>query len=236
MTSWRETRTCWREERTDVKTIEANGITYFSRVPGANTEWYFGTNYPHGDLYEAEEIYRAGRPVKGRRLCLVHYPDGETFWPLPEKEGTYLGEPAYFDGGIYLLEVDFPEERIRVVRFDCGTHAAETDAELPLASVKDCYNLSFQTTPITLTRQCAGTNEFEIVWPERVSFPMDSHDSFFLRDGEKLFFNRWHEEGDGSDYRYWEETVVRDLEGKILEVLPGDVQLMPNGELWHIRP
>ena len=61
------------------------------------------------------------------------------------------------------------------------------------------------------------------------------HDSFFLRDGNKLFFNRWHEEGEGENYKYWEETIVKDLSGNVIEKLPGDVMLMPNGELWHLK-
>ncbi len=64
---------------------------------------------------------------------------------------------------------------------------------------------------------------------------MGYHDSFFLRDGDRLYFSRWHEDGDGADYRYWEETVVRDLEGNTLEILPGDIQVMPDGELWHLK-
>ena len=111
----------------------------------------------------------------------------------------------------------------------------EPVAELPLDSVKDCYNLSLATKPLTLTRQCVGTNEFEIIWPERVSFAMGDHDSFFLRDGDKLYFSRWYEEGEGADYRYWEKTVVRDLTGDVIQEFPGDVRLMPNGELWHLR-
>ncbi len=70
---------------------------------------------------------------------------------------------------------------------------------------------------------------------ERVTFPMDEHDSFFLRDGERLFFSRWHEEGDGEDYRYWEETIARDLKGEVTETLPGDVMLMPDGEMWYLE-
>ena len=97
------------------------------------------------------------------------------------------------------------------------------------------YNLSLQTAPLTLTRQCAGKCEFEIIWPERTGFFMDHHDSFFLRDGDRLFFNRWHEEGEGAGYRYWEETVVKDLSGEVIEILPGDVMRMPDGEIWHMR-
>ena len=63
---------------------------------------------------------------------------------------------------------------------------------------------------------------------------MDPHESFFLRENDRLYFSKWHEEGDGPTYRYWEETVVRDLEGTIIETLPGDVRLMPDGELWHL--
>ena len=64
---------------------------------------------------------------------------------------------------------------------------------------------------------------------------MQDHDSFFLRDGEKLYFNRWYEEGEGADYRYCEETVVRDPEGNVIEILPGDMMLMPDGEIWHLK-
>ena len=64
---------------------------------------------------------------------------------------------------------------------------------------------------------------------------MGNHDSFFLRDGDKLYFSRWYEEGDGADYRYWEETVVRNLNGDVTDVFSGDVRIMPNGEMWNIR-
>ena len=63
---------------------------------------------------------------------------------------------------------------------------------------------------------------------------MDDHDSFFLRDADRLIFNRWHEEGEGDDYIYFEETVIRDLSGNVIETYKGDMMLMPNGEIWHI--
>ena len=55
-----------------MKTIETNGITYLSLVPGATGDWYYGMDQESGDLYEAEEQFKNGFPVKGRKLCLVH--------------------------------------------------------------------------------------------------------------------------------------------------------------------
>ncbi|WP_024865740.1 hypothetical protein [Butyrivibrio sp. FCS014] len=215
-----------------MKTIETDGISYIQPVPGATSEWYFGMDYEHGDLYEAEEIFRDGEIVKGRKLCLVHYPDGQAYFPVPKTEGHYSESPVFFEGGIYMIDVDFPHDLIRILRFDCSDYQVSVHTELPLSSVKDCYNLQLHLTPPTLSRQCG--NEFEILWPEKTSFIMDDHDSFFMRDGKELFFNRWHEEGDGADYRYWEGTVVRDIDGNETGTIPGDVMQMPNGELWYL--
>ncbi len=216
-----------------MKEIETGGITYIEPVPGATSEWYFGVDYEHGDLYEAEELFRDGHVVKGRQLCLVHYPEGAVFFPVPRAEGHYSERPVFFEGGIFIIDVDFPNGSIRIIRFDCTDHHVSIHAELPLSSVKDCYNLQLHIAPLTLSRQRG--NVLEIVWPEKLSLSIEDHDSFFMRDGEKLFFNRWHEEGEGADYNYWEETVVRDLAGNVTYTLPGDIMLMPDGEIWHLK-
>ena len=132
-----------------------------------------------------------------------------------------------------MLDVDFTNGTIRIVRFDCNDHQVSIHTELPLSSVKDCYNLQLHISALVLSRQSG--NELDIVWPEKVSLSMEDHDSFFLRDGEKLFFNRWFEEGEGVDYKYWEETIVRDLNGNVIDIIPGDVMMMPNGEMWHLK-
>ena len=218
-----------------MKTINTEGITHIEQVPHGTEEWYYGISYEHGDLYEAEELFKAGYDIEGRKLCLIHYPDGELYSPVPKQPGQYPAEPVYYEGCIYIVNVCFLEGLIRILKFDCGRGETEIMVELPLNSIKNCYNLRLDTAPLTLSRQCVGANEFQIVWPEKVSFSMGDHDSFFLRDGDKLFFNRWHEEGEGEDYRYWEETVVRNLTGEVIEILPGDIRIMPNGEMWHIK-
>ena len=190
----------------NMKTIETGGITYIELIPYGTDEWYYGISYEHGDLYEAEEVFKEGQDVEGRNLCLIHYPDGEIYRPVPKQPGIYPAEPVYHDGSIYILSVDFLKSLIQILRFDCNSHEIDIIEELP-----------------------------EIIWPEKTQFEMGDHDSFYLRDGDKLYFSRWYEEGDDADYRYWEETVVRDLTGEIIEVYPGDVRKMPNGEMWHLK-
>ena len=217
-----------------MKQIDTQGISYIEPVPGGTSEWYFGISNEHGDLYEAEELFRDGVPIEGNTICLIHYPDGEVFWPVPKEVGTYSEKPVYLDGGIYVLNVDFRCGRIRIFSFNCNSRETELFQEMPLGSIKNCYNLQLHTAPLSLTRQ-GNEDVFEIIWPEQVSFAMHPHESFFMRDGGELYFNKWYEEGEGQNYRYWEETVIRDLEGRILRTFSGDVMVMPNGEKWYLK-
>ena len=216
-----------------MKTIRTKGITFIEPVPGGTSEWYRGSSMDHGDLYEAEEIFYSGGRVRGNDLCLIHYPDGGVFFPVPREQGTYAAEPVFYENAIYFIHVDFNASLIRICRFDCENHETAPAVSLPLKSVKDCYNLRLFVSPLTLTRQ-GPEHFFEIIWPECSRFEIDSHESFFLREGDRLYFAKWYEEGEGQDYRYWEETVIRDLHGRVVGTLPGDLRMMPNGEIWHL--
>ena len=216
-----------------MKTIDAGGITYIEPVPGGTPDWYYGISREHGDLYEAEELFRQGRPVRGNTLCLVHYPDGSVYQPLQKQEGTYFDRPVYLNGQIFLLQADFPGGVIRIFSFSCQSHETALLVSLPLAAVRNCYNLMLHISPLCLTRQ-GNDDWFEIIWPEQVRFEIQPRESFFLRQGDRLYFNAWLEEGEGDDYRYWEETHIRNLQGELTEILPGDVRIMPNGEMWFL--
>ena len=62
-------------------TIDLHGITNMELVRGGTDKWYWSTDYIHGDLYEAEELFRMGHPVQSNRLYLIHYPDGTVYEP-----------------------------------------------------------------------------------------------------------------------------------------------------------
>ena len=145
-------------------------------------------------------------------------------------DGQYLGYPVYDGGMVALLAVNFAEQVIRILRFSQQQETAQEITKLPLSEVKNCYNLILHTAPLSLTRQ-PNDGTFELIWPERASFAVSSRESLCFRDGDKLYFNIWHEDPD-----YREEMLVRALpDGRILERFPGDIRIMPNGERWLVR-
>ena len=212
-----------------MKILDLHGITNLTPVRGTE-EWYWASDYIHGDLYEAEELFHDGHPVQSNRLYLIHYPGGIVYEPVPPVAGQYLGYPAYDNGTLALLLVNFPENSIRILHFDPKAERTQQTALLPLSAAENCYNLILHTALLSLTRQ-PNDNTFQLIWPEEVCFPIEARETFLFRDGDKLYFSIWYEDPD-----YREETIVRSLsDGAILERFPGDVRIMPNGEKWLVR-
>lgn len=211
-----------------MKYIPTGGISGLTPLEGTD-DLFFGTGAPHGDLYEAEELFWDGGSLKPDRLILVKYPSGQVTEPLKAAPGQYFGRPVYYDGGVYALLADFPAGEIQILKLDGPLENAHVHATFPLTEVEDCYNLSLKTAPLMLTRQA---DILEILWPERRRVRLQERETFRFRDGDELWMSRWNEEGEGDSYRCWEEIVVRNLDGDQLSCQPGDIQLIPNGEKW----
>ncbi len=208
----------------ELQTIRTGGISWLEPLDTARS-WYWGSDYTSGDLYEAEELFRHGHHIRSNRLVLVRGEDGAVFEPVPASEGRYFGRPAKDGGDIVLLLADFPAGELTLLRFLTEEGRCEDIVKLPLSGVEDCYNLMPHTAPLCLTRQ--AKDRFQIIWPEKTDFPIGSTESFWLRDGEDLYFSRWFEDPD-----YREETVIRGLDGTIRKVLPGDIMELPDGRKW----
>lgn len=209
-----------------MKRIITDGITNLEPLAGSS-KWYWGADYASGDLYEAEELFRSGHPIRKNRLVLVRCPEGTVYEPVCTKPGQYLGRPAYHNGQVVLLLVDFPKEEIRILSFDEAKKTIEPLAVLPLSVVADCYNLMLETPPLMLTRS-AHDNQFQILWPERRDFAIEDHEFFEFLEGNRLYTSVWYEDPD-----YREELLVRDYDtGELLERIPGSLRQMPNGQKW----
>ena len=209
-----------------MKRIITNGITDLEPLAGSS-EWYWGADYASGDLYEAEELFRSGRPIDKNRLVLVRCPEGTLYEPVRTKSGQYFGRPVYHDGQVVLLMVDFPQEKIHILIFRETDGTTEPLAVLPLSIVEDCYNLMLEASPLILTRS-AHDNKFQILWPERRDFAIEDHEFFEFLEGNRLYTSVWYEDPD-----YREELLVRDYEtGELLERIPGSLRSMPDGQNW----
>lgn len=209
-----------------MKKIDTQGITYIETLEGSK-DWYWGTDYTSGDLYEAEELFKQGHPINQNRLLFIHYPDGKTVQPVVAGKGHYFGRPIYYDNRIYILMVDFPNGKIKILQFNDATEQTLALVEIPLATVEDCYNLLLKTSPLMLTRQ-SSDNKFQILWPEKVEFNIENTESFYFRIGEKLYFSAWYEDPD-----YREEIMVRNMDtSKIVDRVSGSITVMPDGQMW----
>ena len=209
-----------------MKRIITNGITDLKPLAGSS-EWYWGTDYASGDLYEAEELFRSGHPIRKNRLVLVRCPEGTVYEPVRTKSGQYLGRPVYHDGQVVLLLVDFPQEEIHILIFRETDGTTEPLAVLPLSIVEDCYNLMLEASPLMLTRS-AHDNQFQILWPERRDFAVEENEYFAFLEGTRLYTSVWYEDPD-----YREEILVRNYNtGEVLERIPGSLRSMPDGQNW----
>lgn len=212
-----------------MKLIETQGITHLEKFDSC-LEWYWGTDYANGDLYEAEETFLMGEPCSPNRLIFVHYPDGTVYEPIKPRKNQYFGTPAYINGFIYILLVSFEEKAIRVFRCSNDRNEVILCIEISLHIVKDCYNLKIDGEPLMLTRQGAE-NHFQILWPDEIDFCIGNRECFLFRQGDKLYFSEWHEDPD-----YREEINIRDYAtGKLLEKIQGSQMTMPDGQCWILR-
>lgn len=212
-----------------MKKIDTHGITNIEPLDGS-CEWYWGTDYTHGDLYEAEELYRSHHSISCNRLVFVHYPDGRVVEPIKITDGQYFGRPISWDGNIQILMADFPKSLLCMFQYDDTANQVVQTVSLPLTEVENCYNLLLHQSPLMLTRQ-ANDGTFQIIWPEKLEFDIDETESFYDRKDDKLYFCRWYEEPD-----YREEIVVRKYpDGEILEVIPGAWREMPDGQIWVLQ-
>lgn len=212
----------------DYTAIPTGGIGHLAELEGSGG-WYWGSDFAQGDLYEAEELYRDGHPIRCNRLIFVHAREAKVHEPLPPREGCYFGPPLYDGGTLVVLRADFPAGALELLRYDPATSEVTPIVTLPRSAVKDCYNLMPSGWPLMLTRQAENT--FQILWPLRAEFPMGHTETFYFRRGDELVCSRWFEDPD-----YREETVVRRFpDGAVLSVHRAASKLLPDGRLWLLE-
>lgn len=213
----------------EFKTINLNGITYLEKLEGTN-DWYWGSDYCQGDLYEAEEIFEAGHAVKCNRLAFVKYPEGEVIEPILPKDGQYFGTPVFDHGCIVILMADFTAGKIFVKQYDLASKTLETAYSFERKGIDDCYNLLLRVSPLFLSRDGVD-GKYQILWPEKSEFAVEENETVYERIGENLISSKWYEDPD-----YREELIIRKYPtGELVERHEGSLMQLPNGEKWLVR-
>ena len=126
--------------------------------------------------------------------------------------------------------MSFEEKVIRV--YQCSSDMKETtlSIEIPLTTIKDCYNLRLDGSPLMITRQ-GGENSFQIIWPEEIEFDIGVGENFLYRKDDRLYFSEWHE-----DPEYREEVNIREYpSGKLINKLDGAFFSFRDGLNWILR-
>lgn len=214
--------------------IKIEGIqdAYPERIEGTS-EWYcckIAANC-FCDLYEAEEIVKMGNVYEGMNCVLIHYPDGQVYYPFVAKENVYVEEPVFCDGVLYFIVADFVEKMLQVVAFNTEDFEQKIVFELSLDEVPSCYNLRLDVAPVMLLCENED-NVLEVIWPEKKTFKMNEHEALMFCDGNRVYFSQWFEEPE-PNYDYHEMVVVRDWEtGEEIERFDGQMHRMPNGDVW----
>ena len=218
-----------------IKKLSGIGQYYLESVPYANGRWYYAIDSNHGDVYEAQEIFEQGHELKGDVLTLVSYPEGEIRYQSGRRKNVSYVSPVFNDGCVFFAAVDFNEKEISICRFDTGEGKINIVEELSLDKLETCYNLNLFGEPLTLSVQYCRDGEmfFHIVYPEDVTIKGELRESFYHREGDRLYSCRWHED---EDLNYYEDTVVRSVKsGEIIEEIEGDITVMPDGQMWLIK-
>lgn len=209
-----------------MKEINTQGITYLENLEGT-TKWYWGTDYIHGDLFEAEELFNNKHKISSNTLLFVSYPDGKVIEPIKAQDGRYFGRPLYYNNHIIILLVDFNKKLIKLEQYNDITSEIKNILSIPLSEVKDCYNLMLGTSPLMLTRQ-GNENTFEIIYPNKIQFQIGNNESFYFRKDDYLYFSACFE-----DEEYRDEVIIRDINtGNIIEKKAGTITVMPDGQVW----
>lgn len=209
-----------------LKAINVQEITYLDVLEGS-TQWYWGSDYFHGDLYEAEEIFKLGHEITSNKLVFIKYPNGQVFEPIKPQKGHYFGKPIFYNNSVVILIVNFMNNSITLVGYQNDFKNSNIIATIPLNEITDCYNLFLVDSPLLLARR-GHDDIFDIIYPQKLSFKIGERESFAYLDEDKLYFSNWYE-----DPNYREEVIVRDIAtGEIIDTFKGSIKTMPNGEKW----
>lgn len=126
------------------------------------------------------------------------------------------------------IKYDFNKRLIQVVKYEPETKNLIILTEIDFSKLGDMINVRLIVTPFALVKHDVHGNAIDFLWPREFHIQLKENELVDFQSEGKLYASRWFE-----DPEYREEIIIRDLvTGKILEISPGYLRMMPDGSTW----
>ena len=216
-------------------------IKRFNKIEGRTIERIDGqTRFGYSksdfvDLYDLMEFSRHGG-YQGNELEFYDFETGTVYKPFDKKRNIAYGNPVYLNEFLYFLKADYDNQKVVLYRY-WPEIVSEEVTELELTEI-DLYNLIIVGNPLYIISQ-GNDDVFRCYYPIKSSFPLDERESVVLIQDNKIYIEKWIEEGWDDEnncatdqYKYYNEIIVKDFAGKIIEKHIGCLNKSSTGDWW----
>lgn len=217
-----------------MKIREIKGLLPFAYSPIEGTDAWLYQVDTTVDFYDNNMLAQIGENLAGSEIRFISYPQGQVYKPFEKIPGVYYDKPAYYEGRLYFIKVDFNEKTVALLKYFPEDNKSQ---ELFVDQIENInlYNLQLGLAPLSLY---SHGESVDFYYPQRLSLTKAYNEDFLFRLEDKFYFLAWVEEGLdrcgslGCNYAYYEEIVVKDIDSKELSRKKGSAKLMNNGEFW----
>ncbi|MBP2015176.1 hypothetical protein [Anaerococcus degeneri] len=206
---------------------------YVDEIPGQD-RFAYGTS-DMDDFFEIEDIIKHDGSYKGSVIRFYDYQTRKIYLPFEQKENISYGRPIFIDGIFYILQVDFNEGFANIYKYYPG-QILEKVFDYKIKDLST-YNLELIGNNLHLISQ--DSESLEIYYPYSKTLSLEANESVILIDDDKVYINRWIEEGwddekniASEDYSYYDKLIIKDFNSNIIEERIGNLYQRHDGTWW----
>ena len=210
--------------------IEGN---YIEKIDGQNRFGFSKSDFQ--DMYDLIESSHNGG-YQGNELKFYDFETGRVYKPFDKKRNVAYGNPVYLEQFLYFLKADYDNQNVVLYRY-LPEIVLEEVTKLVISEI-DLYNLAIVGDPLHIISQ-GSEDGFRCYYPTKITFQLDDRESVVLISKDKVYIEKWIEEGWDEEnncatdqYKYYNEIIVKDFAGKIIEKHIGCLNKSATGDWW----
>ena len=203
------------------------------RIDGQNRYGYSKSDFV--DMYDLIEFSKH-EGYQGNELVFYDFETGMVYKPFDKKRNVAYGNPMYLNKFLYFLRADYNSQKVILYRY-LPEIVLEEVVELEISEI-DLYNLAIVGDQPHIISQ-GSDDGFRCYYPIKIAFPLDETESVVLIENDKVYIEKWIEEGWDDEnncatdqYKYYNEIIVKDFAGKTIEKHIGCLNKSSTGDWW----